>query len=80
MDCDRFRAVLQDYLDRTLDDDRRAEVEAHAIRCAPCRQILDSYRRVLDAAIGMPAPPAAALGMAPDARPAASQAGRGTLH
>ena len=58
MDCEQCDAVLQDYLDRALDDDRCRQVEAHAARCARCERILDGYRRMLDAASHMPAPPA----------------------
>ena len=57
MDCDRAGQLLHDYLDHTLDDDCRAELEVHATRCPRCDRLLNAYREILDAAAGRPTPP-----------------------
>jgi mycothiol system anti-sigma-R factor len=36
--CDRCEEVMQPYLDRALDDDERAEAEAHLASCGYCRK------------------------------------------
>ena len=36
--CDKCEEVMQPYLDRTLDDDERAEAEAHLDSCGYCRK------------------------------------------
>ena len=36
--CDKCEEVMQPYLDRTLDDDERAEAEAHLDGCGYCRK------------------------------------------
>ena len=36
--CGKCEEVMQPYLDRTLDDDERAEAEAHLDSCGYCRK------------------------------------------
>jgi mycothiol system anti-sigma-R factor len=36
--CERCEEVMQPYLDRALDDDERAEAEAHLASCGYCRK------------------------------------------
>lgn len=37
MQCDEFAGLLEEYLEETLDGDRRAEVRAHLATCDHCR-------------------------------------------
>jgi predicted anti-sigma-YlaC factor YlaD len=43
-DCDRFRDLIDEYLDGTLSDSRRQELEAHARTCRDCAGQLRSSR------------------------------------
>ncbi len=45
---------LQDFLDRRLDEARRAEVEAHLGACLQCRRQLEALRWVKDVALKQP--------------------------
>jgi mycothiol system anti-sigma-R factor len=36
--CEKCEEVMQPYLDRALDDDERAEAEAHLAACGYCRK------------------------------------------
>ena len=36
--CEKCEEAMQPYLDRTLDDDERAEAEAHLDSCGYCRK------------------------------------------
>jgi mycothiol system anti-sigma-R factor len=36
--CDKCEEVMQPYLDRALDDEERAEAEAHLAACGYCRK------------------------------------------
>ncbi len=36
--CEKCEEVMQPYLDRALDEDERAEAEAHLAACGYCRK------------------------------------------
>ena len=48
MTCRELIAVLDDYLDGTLPDDLRGDLEAHLANCVPCRAYLATYRKTRD--------------------------------
>jgi anti-sigma factor RsiW len=45
MTCRELIGVLDDYLDGTLADDLRADLESHLSGCEPCRAYLATYRK-----------------------------------
>ena len=46
MSCpDDMKTLLSRLVDGELDGDERARAEAHAAECAPCRELLDLFRR-----------------------------------
>ena len=53
MTCRELIAILDDYLDGTLADDLRADLEDHLANCIPCRAYLATYRKTRE--IGTPA-------------------------
>lgn len=60
--CATCSPLLDEYLDGTLDDARRAAVEAHLAGCPACRAELEAIRRIAAEARALPptlAPPAA---------------------
>jgi anti-sigma factor RsiW len=54
MTCDQFDRQLDAYLDRTLDAERRREMDDHLEGCAACRAALAETRLVLSEAAGLP--------------------------
>lgn len=48
MTCQEVITVLVEYLDRTLDADIVAALEAHLETCEPCRAYLATYRRTVE--------------------------------
>jgi anti-sigma factor (TIGR02949 family) len=48
MTCEEVITVLLEYLDRTLDAEVVAQLEAHLEACEPCRAYLATYRRTVD--------------------------------
>jgi anti-sigma factor (TIGR02949 family) len=47
MTCQEVITVLLEYLDRTLDAEIVAKLEAHLETCAPCRAYLATYKRTI---------------------------------
>jgi anti-sigma factor (TIGR02949 family) len=47
MTCQEVITVLVEYLDRTLDAEVVAQLEAHLETCEPCRAYLATYRRTV---------------------------------
>jgi anti-sigma factor RsiW len=47
MTCQDVITALLEYLDRTLDADVVARLEAHLETCEPCRAYLATYRRTV---------------------------------
>lgn len=47
MTCEEVITVLLEYLDRTLDAEVVARLEAHLETCAPCRAYLATYKRTV---------------------------------
>jgi len=45
MTCRELIAILDDYLDGTLPDQLRADLEDHLANCVPCRAYLVTYRK-----------------------------------
>ena len=45
MTCRELIAILDDYLDGTLPDDLRADLEDHLANCVPCSAYLATYRK-----------------------------------
>lgn len=45
MTCHELIAILDDYLDGTLPDGVRADLEDHLASCVPCRAYLATYRK-----------------------------------
>jgi anti-sigma factor RsiW len=45
MTCRELIDILDDYLDGTLVDDLRGDLEHHLEDCAPCRAYLATYRK-----------------------------------
>ena len=43
--CQGAIALLADYLEPALSQERVAELEAHLAACEPCRAYLNTYRR-----------------------------------
>lgn len=43
MTCRELIAILDDYLDGTLPDQLRADLEDHLANCVPCRAYLVTY-------------------------------------
>ena len=43
MTCRELIAILDDYLDGTLPDELRADLEDHLASCVPCRAYLATY-------------------------------------
>lgn len=54
MTCEQFDLVLDAYLDRTLDAERRHAMDDHLEGCAACRAAVAEMRLVLVAAAAMP--------------------------
>jgi Putative zinc-finger len=59
IDCDRFDALLADYLERALPADDRAAADAHLATCARCRALTDDLLAITRdaAALGPIEPP-----------------------
>jgi anti-sigma factor RsiW len=60
MTCTQFLHELNDYLDDALDLAMRAELERHLTRCADCRVIRDTTRKIVRVYKGLepcPIPP-----------------------
>lgn len=51
---DRFRAMLGDFLEDSLDASQRREMEAHLKSCEPCRTLLADLREIQRAAASLP--------------------------
>ncbi len=47
MTCQDVITVLLEYVDRTLDAEIVARLEAHLERCEPCRAYLATYRQTV---------------------------------
>lgn len=45
--CNELVELVTDYLDRTLSEQRRAEVDAHLAICAGCREVLAQWRTLV---------------------------------
>jgi len=43
-DCPEMMELLVDYLEGELDDQKKAELEAHLELCPPCLNFLETYR------------------------------------
>ncbi|MDB4882842.1 MAG: hypothetical protein JWL95_1608 [Gemmatimonadetes bacterium] len=54
LDCDGFAAELADYLEGDAPDAVRDAVEAHAARCAACRQLLEDLGSLRHEAAALP--------------------------
>ncbi|HEV8214365.1 MAG TPA: zf-HC2 domain-containing protein, partial [Gemmatimonadaceae bacterium] len=51
MNCDEFADQLADFLERDLNENTRAAMEAHALECGECGPLLADLRRLrIDAA------------------------------
>ncbi|MDE3156638.1 MAG: zf-HC2 domain-containing protein, partial [Acidobacteriota bacterium] len=50
MDCDRYTEAIGDYVDGTLDERRRAEVDRHLADCPACRALVADLRQIHGAA------------------------------
>jgi hypothetical protein len=46
MKCDRFRELLLDYIDGTLNGKDKAEFDAHVASCQECRELVKSFGKV----------------------------------
>ena len=55
LDCDGFAAELADYLEGDAPDAVRDAVDAHAVRCTACRQLLDELSAIRRDAAALPA-------------------------
>ncbi len=56
MRCRNARRNISEYVDGTLDARRAAALERHLETCAPCREILEDFRAVSEAASRLDAP------------------------
>jgi hypothetical protein len=45
--CEQVLAELSDYLDESVGDALRKEIEAHMIHCRSCQAVYDSTRKTL---------------------------------
>lgn len=45
--CKAFLQLLDDYLDKTLEPERQAEIERHLEQCARCRHELEAHQRII---------------------------------
>ena len=54
MTCDRFDAMLHEYVDGSLDHDARAAFEAHAAACSACGPLLADLSALTRDAHAMP--------------------------
>ncbi len=45
--CKTFLQLLDDYLDKTLEPERQAEIERHLEQCARCRHELEAHQRII---------------------------------
>lgn len=52
--CDRFNETLADFLERDVDEATRAGMEAHALACAECGQLLADLRGLRLTAANLP--------------------------
>ena len=52
--CDRFADKLSEYLEREADEATRASIDAHAISCADCGQLLADLRALRLGAANLP--------------------------
>jgi hypothetical protein len=51
MNCDRFAEALADFLERDVNENTRAAMEAHALECGECGSLIADLRRLrIDAA------------------------------
>ena len=46
--CEEVVDIVTDYLEGTVDDPTRAELEAHLALCPHCRTYLDQMRQTID--------------------------------
>ena len=53
MSCKQFVEIVTDYLERQLDDARRAWTEEHLAECDACRTYLDQMRHTITALRGL---------------------------
>jgi tetratricopeptide (TPR) repeat protein len=56
MRCHKARKLISEYLDGTLEARRAAELERHVETCAACREILEDFRAVAEAASRLESP------------------------
>jgi hypothetical protein len=54
INCDRFADKLSDYLERDVDEPTRASIDAHALQCAECGQLLADLRALRLSAANLP--------------------------
>ena len=52
--CDQFNDRFADFLERDVDEATRAGMEAHALACADCRQLLADLRALRLTAANLP--------------------------
>jgi anti-sigma factor RsiW len=47
MKCEQLVELLSDYIDGNLDDQQRAEAEAHLAECHNCHIVLDTTQKTI---------------------------------
>jgi hypothetical protein len=52
--CDRFADLLSDFLERDVDEQTRARMEAHALACSDCGPLLADLRKLRIDSANMP--------------------------
>ena len=48
MTCAELVELVTDYVEGTIPDDQRAQIDAHVAVCPPCAHVLDQWRTVIE--------------------------------
>ena len=53
MSCQAYEGLIGDYVDGTMDEALRAELESHLTTCASCRALADDFTAIRTASLSL---------------------------